>query len=260
MRRQRILKELGLAPRWVLRERPCRSAEPVEPAVRHTTTGDTAEAQPLRAGAEGTPGAGPGVESMGWEALEQAVANCTACPLHAARNRTVFGVGDRSAPWLLVGEGPGAEEDARGEPFVGQAGRLLDNMLSALGLRRGDGVYIANVVKCRPPGNRTPEPAEVAACAPYLRRQMNLIAPRLVLALGSTAAGALLGSQAALGSLRGQVHPGGAAEVVVTYHPAYLLRTPQEKAKAWEDLCLAQERMGVLKSQDAGTTVPLRTD
>jgi uracil-DNA glycosylase len=157
------------------------------------------------------------------------------------RNRSVPGVGNPHARWLLVGEAPGAEEDARGEPFVGQAGKLLDNMLAALGMSRREGVYIANVLKCRPPGNRTPEPAEAAACRPYLERQIALIRPALIVALGKSAATLLLGTDATIASLRGRVHSWRSTPLVVTYHPAYLLRNLPDKAKAWEDLLLARK-------------------
>jgi len=144
---------------------------------------------------------------------------------------------------MLVGEGPGAEEDQRGEPFVGQAGRLLDNMLAAIGLRRGEDVYIANAVKCRPPHNRTPERGEIAACLPYLERQIALVQPRLLLALGRPAAQALLAREVAISAARGRTFEHAGIPVVVTYHPAYLLRNPQDKAKAWEDLCFARRLM-----------------
>jgi len=163
----------------------------------------------------------------------------------------VFGVGDEQAEWLFVGEGPGAEEDARGEPFVGQAGKLLDNMLAAIGLKRGDNVYIANVVKCRPPGNRNPEPAEANACEPYLSRQIALIKPRLIIALGKVATQNLLGTEATIASLRGRAHAWRGTPLIVTYHPAYLLRNLTDKAKAWEDLCFAVDTMKELK-QGAG--------
>jgi DNA polymerase len=152
----------------------------------------------------------------------------------------VFGVGNESAPWLFIGEGPGADEDEQGEPFVGQAGKLLDNMLAAIGIQRGREAYIANVVKCRPPGNRTPTPQEAAACAPFLDRQIALIQPQLIVALGKTAAMRLLNTEASLASLRGKVHRYQGTPLVVTYHPAYLLRSLPEKAKAWEDLLFAR--------------------
>jgi len=190
---------------------------------------------------------------MDWDALQQAVAGCQACGLCQSRKNTVFGVGDRRARWLVVGEAPGENEDLQGAPFVGQAGQLLDNMLKAIGLNRAatgaQGVFIANVLKCRPPANRNPQPEEVRQCEPYLRRQVELLQPQLILALGRFAAQTLLQSsvpEAAtlpLGKLRGQVHRYEGVPVIVSYHPAYLLRTPQDKAKAWADLCLAQDVM-----------------
>jgi DNA polymerase len=161
--------------------------------------------------------------------------------LHAGRRQAVFGVGNHDADWLVIGEAPGAEEDARGEPFVGRAGALLNAMLRAIALPR-ESVYIANVLKCRPPGNRDPRPEEVVTCLPYLRRQIELVAPRIILAVGRIAAQTLLGTDAPLGKLRGRVHRFGTGQVplIVTYHPAYLLRTPREKRKAWEDLKFAR--------------------
>ena len=183
------------------------------------------------------------VISMDWPQLRSAAAVCTACPLCKARKQAVFGVGSESAPWLFIGEGPGADEDEQGEPFVGQAGRLLDSMFSAIGIKRGREAYIANVVKCRPPGNRTPTAEEAAACAPFLDRQIDLIAPKLIVALGKTAATRLLGTEASLASLRGQVHRYRDTALVVTYHPAYLLRNLPDKAKAWEDLLFARRTL-----------------
>jgi len=183
------------------------------------------------------------VSSLDWAALRAAVTACTACGLCKQRKQAVFGVGNEAAPWLFVGEGPGADEDEQGEPFVGQAGKLLDSMLAALGLKRGREAYIANVVKCRPPGNRTPTPEEAAACAPFLDRQIDLIAPKLIVALGKTAAMRLLRTEASLGSLRGQVHRYRGTPLVVTYHPAYLLRNLPDKSKAWEDLLFARREL-----------------
>lgn len=183
------------------------------------------------------------------EAVASAVRACQACGLCQTRKQAVPGVGHPQAQWMVVGEGPGEQEDAQGEPFVGRSGQLLDDMLGALGLGRQDGpaeqqVFIANTVKCRPPGNRNPSPEELAACAPFLRRQLELVKPRVVLALGRYAAQALLNTEAAIGSLRRRVHrlPDG-TPVVVSYHPAYLLRQPLEKARAWEDLCLAAQEI-----------------
>jgi DNA polymerase len=178
-----------------------------------------------------------------WNQLRSAVSDCRLCGLCQQRKQAVFGVGSETGPWLFVGEGPGADEDAQGEPFVGQAGKLLDSMLAAIGCKRGRDVYIANVVKCRPPGNRTPTHEEASACAPYLDRQIELIAPKLIVALGKTAATRLLGTEASLASLRGRVHRYRDIPVVVTYHPAYLLRSLPEKAKAWEDLVFARRKL-----------------
>lgn len=180
---------------------------------------------------------------MDWPQLKAAVAACTACPLAPTRTKTVFGVGDEAADWLFVGEGPGAEEDAKGEPFVGQAGRLLDNMLASIGLARGKNVYIANIVKCRPPGNRNPESSEALQCSPFLQRQIELIRPRLIIALGKVAVTNLLGRDVSISAMRGDVHDYRGIPLIVTYHPAYLLRSLHEKAKAWEDLCFARDTM-----------------
>ena len=177
-----------------------------------------------------------------WDTLQTRVAHCTACGLHQGRTQTVFGVGNHSAQWMIVGEAPGAEEDRQGEPFVGRAGQLLNAMLLAIGLRREE-VYIANVVKCRPPGNRDPAPEEAAACEPYLQRQIALIKPRVILVVGRIAAHNLLKTDVALGALRGKrfSYADTGIPVVVTYHPAYLLRSPREKRKAWGDLQFARK-------------------
>jgi uracil-DNA glycosylase family 4 len=188
------------------------------------------------------PLSGP-VADMDWDTLTETVAACQACGLCKSRRHTVFGVGDRQADWLVVGEAPGEMEDLQGEPFVGPAGKLLDNMLRAIGLGRHENVYIANVLKCRPPGNRNPEPAEVAQCEPYLRRQVALLQPKIILAMGRFAVQSLLGSTEPIGKLRGQIHHYAGVPVVVTYHPAYLLRNLPDKAKAWADLCLALDQV-----------------
>jgi DNA polymerase len=185
---------------------------------------------------------GRGIQE-GWIPLKQEVPACTACGLHKSRTQTVFGVGDENAEWMLVGEAPGAEEDRLGEPFVGQAGKLLDNMLAAIDLTRGDNVYIANVLKCRPPGNRNPEPEEVAKCTPFLKRQIALIRPKLIVAMGRFAAQTLLASDASIASMRGKVYRYEGVPLIVTYHPAYLLRSLPDKAKAWEDLLFARRTM-----------------
>jgi DNA polymerase len=193
------------------------------------------------------------IATMDWPALRETVAGCTACGLCATRKQTVFGVGHPRAHWMLVGEAPGEQEDREGEPFVGRAGQLLDRMLRAVDLQRASPaegeaeadparqVFIANVLKCRPPHNRNPLPEEVRCCEPYLRRQVALVQPRIVLALGRFAVQALLGSDEPIGRLRGRVHQYEGRPLVVSYHPAYLLRNPADKARAWDDLCLARE-------------------
>ena len=183
------------------------------------------------------------IAALGWPEFAADVAACTACGLCETRNKPVPGVGDVNAQWLFVGEAPGAEEDAKGEPFVGQAGRLLDNMLAALGMKRGQNVYIANVLKCRPPGNRAPSPLEAESCRPYLDRQIALLHPALIVALGKSAATTLLNVDASIASMRGRVHRYHGVPLIVTYHPAYLLRNLPDKAKAWDDLCLARATM-----------------
>ncbi len=227
--------ELAADTSGVTEDRETTMVAPPEP-VEAITPGTLS---PIAAKAAPTEGGG-----LGWAELKARVKDCNACKLRAGCTQTVFGVGDEKAEWLFVGEGPGADEDVRGEPFVGQAGKLLDSMLGSIKLKRGNNVYIANIVKCRPPNNRTPEPDEVASCLPYLQRQIALIKPKLIVALGRTAASALLGSDAPLGSLRGRIHDYHGTPLIVTYHPAYLLRSPAEKAKAWQDLCLAVQQFG----------------
>ena len=187
-----------------------------------------------------------GVDSMDWPALRAAVASCTACGLCQTRTQTVFGVGHERAHWMVVGEAPGEHEDLQGEPFVGPSGQLLDAMLRAISLTRGEApperqVYIANSVKCRPPGNRNPTTEELAQCEPYLIRQVALVQPKIILAMGRFAVQSLLRTSEPIGKLRGRVHRFQGVPLVVTYHPAYLLRSPTEKARAWDDLCLALE-------------------
>jgi len=245
-RRAELLREMGIVPVWRVRgvdTVECATGDQSADAVMQPP----AAAQP-RAPTTTTVVAASAVGGMDWPELKASVAACAACALHAHRNKTVFGVGDERADWLFVGEGPGADEDRQGEPFVGQAGKLLDNMLAAIELKRGANVYIANIVKCRPPGNRNPQPEEAAACAPYLQRQIALIRPKLIIALGKIAAVNLLGRDATIASLRGEPHDCHGVPLIVTYHPAYLLRTPQDKAKAWQDLCLAVETMRRLQS------------
>ena len=283
-REEAVLHELNLYPLWKRRGQaaPALSravAHPSDGAASHSTRPSkddsqvagypaygTAEGSLRSSGAPtGAPLAGVGaggegevdvpirksreqvISELGWPELKAMVRDCTACRLRAGCTQTVFGVGDEKANWLFVGEGPGADEDARGEPFVGQAGKLLDNMLAAIKLKRGNNVYIDNIVKCRPPGNRTPAADEIATCLPYLQRQIELIQPKLIVALGKTAATALLGRDAALGSLRGKLYDYRSIPLLVTYHPSYLLRTPMDKEKAWQDLCLAVETMKELQ-------------
>jgi uracil-DNA glycosylase len=184
------------------------------------------------------------IATLDWPALRETVAACRACALCESRSRTVFGVGHEQARWMIVGEAPGEQEDRQGEPFVGPAGQLLDRMLAALGLTRSvapaeQQVFIANTLKCRPPRNRNPDPAEMQHCLPFLERQIALVQPKIILAMGRFAVQALLGSGEAIGRLRGQVHHYRGIPVVVSYHPAYLLRNPADKARSWADLCLA---------------------
>ena len=232
-RRSAILGEMGLAPLWKAKGTGDVAPSPVPPQARLANEAEDPREERIR--------------QMGWPELKQAVPECTACPLHKTRKQTVFGVGDESADWLLVGEAPGAEEDRLGEPFVGQAGKLLDNMLAAIRLRRGENVYIANVLKCRPPGNRNPEPDEVAQCSPHLLRQIELIRPKLIVAMGRFAAQTLLDSDATIASLRGKVHRCQGVPLIITYHPAYLLRNLPDKAKAWADLVFAVRTLRQLK-------------
>ena len=224
--REEVLREIGLAPIWRLR----RSKPPVDAASAPPASSEI-DLRRVR------------ISSLALDALVADVAQCRACRLCTTRKQTVPGVGAADASWMLVGEAPGAEEDAQGEPFVGAAGQLLDNMLAALGLSREADVFIANVLKCRPPGNRTPEPFEVAACRPYLDRQIELVAPALIVALGRSAACTLLDIDASVASLRNRVHRYRGTPLVVTYHPAYLLRSPGDKAKAWEDLLFARRTL-----------------
>ncbi len=192
---------------------------------------------------------------LDWQGLQDCVSHCEACGLAKTRTQTVFGVGDPNADWLIVGEAPGAEEDKQGEPFVGQAGKLLDNMLAAIQLKRGENVYIANVLKCRPPQNRDPHGDEVVQCDPFLKRQVELIKPKLILALGKFAAQSLLGSEDTIASMRGKQHSFHGVPVIVTYHPAYLLRNLPDKAKAWDDLCTARELMQTLQIANAPSSI-----
>lgn len=265
MTRDEILAEMGISPIWRLRDRtPVGAGAAAEPgagseAESETEAGgavaarvpgdlsgdfaaeaaDAAAVEPSRAAADDDFRVGR-IAGMGWDDLREGVAACRACGLCEKRTQAVLGVGDPAAEWLFVGEGPGAEEDLKGEPFVGQAGKLLDAMLAAIDLKRGENVYIGNAVKCRPPGNRTPEAAEITACLPFLERQIALIRPKLIVLLGRAAVQAVLGEERSLAALRGRRHEYRGIPVVVTYHPAYLLRNMPDKAKAWEDLCFAR--------------------
>ncbi|MBS0497697.1 MAG: uracil-DNA glycosylase [Gammaproteobacteria bacterium] len=235
-RRRQILKELNLLPVWRLKSDAAQqNTLPTLPAPPEVATGKS-----LFSSAPEKDAAQPPVSQMNWDQLKAAVSQCVACPLSQTRTQTVFGVGDQNADWLFVGEGPGAREDEIGEPFVGQAGKLLDQMLTAIQLKRGEGVYIANIVKCRPPNNRNPALSEAQQCAPFLTRQIALIKPKLIVALGKVAAQNLLNRDDSISSLRGKVHSYSGIPLIVTYHPAYLLRSLPDKAKAWKDLCFAR--------------------
>ena len=259
-RQRAMLAEMGVplwAPRRARRAVGAAQLPPPQSPVQNRASTVTPAPVPTPVPAVTAPGGltplPAGIPEMDWAQLEAAVASCRACGLCLSRTQTVFGVGDRQADWMVIGEAPGREEDRLGEPFVGPAGKLLDNMLAAIGLsrrasaqasgasggRQPRGVYIANVVKCRPPNNRNPEPEEIATCEPYLKRQIALVQPRIILAMGRFAVQSLLGTSEPIGRLRGRVHRYEGVPVVVTYHPAYLLRALPEKAKAWQDLCRA---------------------
>jgi len=248
--RDQILREMGFGPIWKLRHVAAAAPAPDVASVFVAESPLQPElslaALPLPAVAAEFPAAVPA--NMSWEELAAAVLACRRCGLCEARKQAVLGVGDVHADWLFVGEGPGAEEDQRGEPFVGQAGKLLDSMLAAIGLQRGRNVYIANAVKCRPPENRTPAPDETATCRPYLERQIELIRPKLIVALGRPAAQTLLQTEIKIASARGRLHDYRGIPLIVTYHPAYLLRTLLDKAKAWEDLCFMRRVMKAQKT------------
>ena len=263
--RRRAWDALGLGPAWRLRDPAAAAADdggaafadPDEPGPVGAPAGEAPWPEPASAeqAPEPDPVAlarspaepfrrDPVIARLPWPSLEEAVAGCVACELCRTRRNAVFGVGPPTARWMLVGEAPGEQEDERGEPFVGPAGRLLDQMLAAIGVDRPAEAFVANVLKCRPPGNRNPQPGEVARCEPYLLRQVALIRPTLIVALGRFAAQSLLHTDASIASLRGRVHRVRAGDVevplVVTYHPAYLLRTLHDKAKSWADLRLAR--------------------
>lgn len=252
-RRDQMIAEMGLGPVWRSRQRQSGAAADEAPPQQQDLLGGSENGSPVPQPAmhavalEAPPAAPPASEvaHMDWEALQTAVAGCVKCRLCESRTKTVFGVGDQKAKWLFIGEGPGRNEDLQGLPFVGPAGKLLDNMLRAMGLSRTENAYIANVVKCRPTDengrDRAPTPDEAAACMPYLQRQIELVQPAVLVALGKTAAVSLLGlpPESPVGKLRGQVFHYRDVPLVVTYHPAYLLRRLADKGKSWADLCLA---------------------
>ncbi|MDB5804486.1 MAG: uracil-DNA glycosylase, 4 family protein [Betaproteobacteria bacterium] len=276
MTREDMLREMGITPLWKARAAAAevQQAEPSrvqavppdagfdeEPPPYFSDDSPAVQQRPAVVAraparpAEGVPalvGVDPArvehIARMEWPDLKGAVAECTACTLCKARKNTVFGVGDEKADWMIIGEAPGAEEDARGEPFVGQAGRLLDSMLAALEMKREVNVYIANVLKCRPPGNRNPEPLEVAQCSPHLLRQVALIQPKLIILMGRFAAQTLLHTDASIASMRGRLHQYQGTPAIVTYHPAYLLRNLPDKSKAWQDLLFARKTSQSLQS------------
>ncbi|MDE0243902.1 MAG: uracil-DNA glycosylase [Gammaproteobacteria bacterium] len=249
---QRDLLDLMDTPVWTARsavDPPVGGAPATEGVPHSRRAGRPSPQDDLRPPASMPPAAAAPPEL---EALRSKVAACTACALHSGRTQTVFGVGNPRADWMFVGEGPGEEEDRRGEPFVGRAGKLLDAMLRAMNLDRTT-VYIANIVKCRPPNNRNPGLDEAAACIPYLKRQIELIEPRLIVALGAVAAQRLLETDRPVGAMRGKLHYAAHLEppVLVTYHPAYLLRSPGQKRKAWEDLQLAMREMDAMQEEQS---------
>jgi uracil-DNA glycosylase len=249
--REQYLEALGVEL-WTSRPRP--AAAMIGAPAESTAPAAPAEAAspPVRQPEPPAAAAEPADEAQ-WEALRVEVSGCVRCELSKTRTQTVFGVGNRRAELLVIGEAPGADEDLQGEPFVGRAGQLLNSMLRALGSPR-ETVYIANVLKCRPPGNRDPKPGEVACCLPYLQRQVDMLQPRLMLAVGRIAAQNLLATDTPIARLRGQVHRFGtrATPLIVTYHPAYLLRSPSEKRKSWGDLKFVRAELSRLRTAAAG--------
>ncbi|QDQ28051.1 uracil-DNA glycosylase [Chitinimonas arctica] len=265
-RRELILDELGLLPLWTRREllaerqaetasetlaepilaiAPTPAARPAPLVKAHPAPPPPVAAEPVQPAlvAPENNARAAAIAAMDWQALQAGVASCTACGLCQSRNRTVFGVGNPGADWLVVGEAPGAEEDRQGEPFVGQAGRLLDSMLEAVDRNRKENVFILNTLKCRPPQNRNPTPEEIALCAPFLHRQVELIKPKVIFAVGRFAVQSLLNREATIASLRGKTHDYRGIPVIVSYHPAYLLRNMPDKSKAWQDLVLAKKTL-----------------
>lgn len=257
--REQMLVEMGISPIWVERApgTQCRQAAPAEPVAAVANRLAEKPPEPAVIAPVAAPLTPPRtlqpiatVDALNWPELTRQIHGCTACPLCQQRKQAVVGVGDLSPDWLFIGEGPGAEEDTQGEPFVGQAGKLLDNMLAALAIDRGNKVYIANAVKCRPPGNRTPEAAEITTCQPYLQRQIALLKPKIIVLLGKVAASSLLHEDKTLASMRGHRFEYAGIPVVVTYHPAYLLRNLPDKAKAWEDLVFARRLLRLQASPE----------
>lgn len=253
-RRAVFLNEMDLGPQWVsIREAPAAPESAEQTSIPQATMAATStlpsawSTEPAELVSAADAASAPEIRDMGWPQLRSTVAACTKCGLCKGRTKTVFGVGDVKAKWLFIGEGPGRNEDLQGEPFVGPAGKLLDSMLSAMGLKRGENAYITNIVKCRPTDadgrDRPPTQEEANACKPYLERQIALIQPSIIVALGKTAALSLLGLEqdVAVAKLRGTVHRYANLPLIVTYHPAYLLRKLTDKGKTWSDLCLAMD-------------------
>ncbi|WP_410498826.1 uracil-DNA glycosylase family protein [Chitinibacter sp. S2-10] len=243
---QRMDETIAAAPQNIAQSAkgPSQEAAAIHQVLKARNTPSRIQhAQPVATPAETNDERSRAIMQMDWEQLQAAVRECTACSLCQTRTQTVFGVGQPDSALMVVGEAPGADEDAQGEPFVGQAGKLLDNMLASIGHKRGEQVFIANVLKCRPPGNRNPQPDEVAQCAPFLQRQIELIAPKVLFASGRFAISSLLNDDAPISALRGKIHQYRKLPVVVSYHPAYLLRNMPDKAKAWQDLLLLKSQL-----------------
>ncbi|HSY01720.1 MAG TPA: uracil-DNA glycosylase [Acidobacteriaceae bacterium] len=246
-------RDLGIFDFYRRGEAPAATAEEIVAEIDTKTTAPVADsrellqmpkAQPMPVLEQPTAIVAPKDKAAALEAIRKDIGPCDRCELSKARNNIVFGDGDPNARLMFVGEGPGADEDAQGLPFVGRAGQLLNNMISAMGLRR-DQVYIANIVKCRPPQNRVPEPIEANTCVPFLFRQIDVIRPEVIVALGATAATYMLGGKSPLSALRGRIHQARGAKLIVTYHPAYLLRDPRQKKEAWADLQIAMSELGL---------------
>jgi DNA polymerase len=239
--RMRYYRDLGVSSFY----RRCEPDAQLAIETKTITTSESEPAIPRTTEPAISPVTHPGDRAAALEAIRAEIGECDRCPLATqGRHSIVFADGDPNARLMFVGEGPGADEDAQGLPFVGRAGQLLNNMITAMGLKRGE-VYIANVVKCRPPGNRTPEPLEANTCMQYLWRQIDVVKPEVIVALGATAATYLMGGKAPLASLRGRIHSLRGSKLIVTYHPAYLLRDPRQKGEAWKDLQIAMKELGL---------------